>query len=580
MITFSRKSYNIVSFALLMACSFSVVKASQGQRCSLEQEDMKDETRGIETSNTLETEDLAKQSSLSSWEALYQKAIHFPEVIKHNAALQDQLLTSYFQGHHFQNPSFFSTIIPNLKDRASSDAKALWLLLNSELQTLGHISNDAAALVKTFENRDDPESLLALSHCYNEGWGVNQDQEKGITLWKKLAEQGDAVAQINLGFAYYSGEGVECNSEKGFYWHRRAAEQGHPVAQLHLGDTYSLGFNVERNLKEAACWHRRAAEQGVAEAQINLGFAYFHGYGVEHNLKAAARWYHRAAEQGVAEAQVHLGDAYHAGLGVEQDQKAAFWYNLLASKAAPDGGSAFSGIKAIYRPTLTRSTLAEEAEYIYNLEKSPLTLFEDPSQPSDLSTRLARLNCTFPWNASDGQEAVGPAMFSSSQREKLSELYNDSDAIRKLLEETLPQDLSRHGFLITNLHFGENLQSPATGSPYMQAFTLSGQEYLCLGEQNVRAAQYIFALFVKTETMIESIVESLNICLETLTAIDENSEISLKEQKAYYQKTIATLGELQEFVEQSKRFVDDMLITSAPYRNKRFEEEYGHLFND
>jgi hypothetical protein len=203
-------------------------------------------------------------------------------------------------------------------------------------------------------------------------------------------------------------------------------------------------------------------------------------------------------------------------------------------------------------------------------------LFEKPSQSSDLSTRLAQLNCTFSWNESGGQEAVGPAIFSSSQRKKVSELYNDSNAIRKLLEETLPQDLSRPGFLITSLHFGENLQSPAAGSPYMQAFTLSGQEYLCLGEQNVRAAQYIFALFVKTETTIESIGESLNICLETLTAIDENSEISLKEQKAYYQRTIATLS----FVEQSKRFVDNMIVTSAPYRNKRFEEEYGHLFND
>jgi TPR repeat protein len=217
MITFSRKSYNIVSFALLMACSFSVVEASQGQRCSLEQEDMKDEARGIETSNTLETEDLAEQSSLSSWEALYQKAIHFPEVIKHNAALQDQLLTFYFQGYHFQNPSFFSTIIPNLKDRASSDAKALWLLLNSELQTLGHISNDAAALVKTLENRDDPESLLVFSHCYNEGWGVNQDQEKGITLWKKLAERGDAGAQFNLGFSYFHGSGEKHDFEKAAY---------------------------------------------------------------------------------------------------------------------------------------------------------------------------------------------------------------------------------------------------------------------------------------------------------------------------------------------------------------------------
>ena len=53
--------------------------------------------------------------------------------------------------------------------------------------------------------------------------------------YRKAAEQGDASAQYNLGVMYENGHGVEQDDEQAVFWYRKAAEQGYADAQYNLG---------------------------------------------------------------------------------------------------------------------------------------------------------------------------------------------------------------------------------------------------------------------------------------------------------------------------------------------------------
>jgi hypothetical protein len=154
-----------------------------------------------------------------------------------------------------------------------------------------------------------------------------------LSLWRPLAEQGDAMAQGKLGLMYDLGRGVPQNYAEAVKWYRKAAEQGHAVPQTLLGYMYREGRGVPQDYAEAIKWYRKAAEQGNDFAQRFLGVMYEQGEGVPQNYAEAVMWYRRAAGQGYALAQFALGMMYDAGRGVPQDYvQAHAWYNLGASR--------------------------------------------------------------------------------------------------------------------------------------------------------------------------------------------------------------------------------------------------------
>ena len=110
-----------------------------------------------------------------------------------------------------------------------------------------------------------------------------QNYQAAFSLFKELAEQGDAAAQFNLGVMYHEAQGVS------------------------------------QDYSQAVKWHQKAAEQGIAQAQLNLGIMYYQGQGVSQDYYQAVKWYQKAAEQGHSTAQYVLGLMYGKGLGVKQN---------------------------------------------------------------------------------------------------------------------------------------------------------------------------------------------------------------------------------------------------------------------
>ncbi len=127
---------------------------------------------------------------------------------------------------------------------------------------------------------------------------VAGDIETALTLWRPLAEHGDAEAQFAIGTLYYGGIGVPVDRVESSYWFLRAAQQGYVPAQYNLGNAYKRGEGVRQNDRRAVMWWRKAAEQGFGAAQFNLANAYFEGAGVEKNREEALRLLRLSAENG------------------------------------------------------------------------------------------------------------------------------------------------------------------------------------------------------------------------------------------------------------------------------------------
>ncbi len=125
-----------------------------------------------------------------------------------------------------------------------------------------------------------------------------KDYRTAFTGFKKLAEQGDAMAQLILGQMYRNGRSVPKDDQQAVVWYRKAAEQGDAMAQYNLGVMYSFGEGVPKNDQQAVAWYRKAAEQGLDMAQYNLGWVYAFGRGVPKDEQSAYFWWLLASAQG------------------------------------------------------------------------------------------------------------------------------------------------------------------------------------------------------------------------------------------------------------------------------------------
>jgi TPR repeat protein len=115
---------------------------------------------------------------------------------------------------------------------------------------------------------------------------------------KKLAENGNPIAQYNVGCCYVNGDGVTQDLAEAVKWFRKVADQRFMQGQYRLGLHYAIGAGVAKDYTEAAKWFRKAADQGCAPAQYGLGECYRNGDGVMKNLVEAYKWFSLASAQG------------------------------------------------------------------------------------------------------------------------------------------------------------------------------------------------------------------------------------------------------------------------------------------
>ena len=218
----------------------------------------------------------------------------------------------------------------------------------------------AQSIFRPLAEAGDAVAQFYLGKMYAEGRGITKDETSGASWYQKAAEQGNARAQHNLALMYDDGRGVAKDATEAVRWYRMAADQGDADAQTDLGWSYYDGEGVAKDEAEAVRWFRKAAEQGDARAQSILGQVYKDGKGVTKDAAEAVRWFRKAAEQGDAGAQFILGIMYDNGKGVTKDAaEAVRWYR----KAAEQGDADFQ-IRVAERYQSGRGVAKDEAEAV------------------------------------------------------------------------------------------------------------------------------------------------------------------------------------------------------------------------
>ena len=130
------------------------------------------------------------------------------------------------------------------------------------------------------------------------------DHQAAASIWRSLAEKGDADAAFNLGQAYRLGRGVPADSALAKRWFERAANKGHVDAQVSLG--LLLFDSGDRGA--AMAWLRKAADKGEPRALLVVGTALFNGDGVKQDPVLGYAYVSRAAAQGLAPAKSTLAE--------------------------------------------------------------------------------------------------------------------------------------------------------------------------------------------------------------------------------------------------------------------------------
>ena len=170
-----------------------------------------------------------------------------------------------------------------------------------------------------------------------EAW-QRADYPKAVSIWRPLAESGDADAQFNLGQAYRLGRGVTINLGAARTWFERAATAGHLDAQTTLGLLLFQNGDQQQGLK----WLKRAAEQGEPRALLVYGTALYNGDAVTQDRLLGYAFVSRAAQQGLGPAKETLEQL--DGLMPAADRQKA----LVLARSIPSGAPVPS--KSVSKP--------------------------------------------------------------------------------------------------------------------------------------------------------------------------------------------------------------------------------------
>ncbi len=116
--------------------------------------------------------------------------------------------------------------------------------------------------------------------CYDKG-----DYEGALEYFTKAAELGDSEAHYELGIIYEDGIGVEKDEEKAVYYWEKAAIGGHPQARYNLAVIEGRNGNTERDVKHLII----AANFGHEDSMKELWGAFKGGDITKEDLEATLR---------------------------------------------------------------------------------------------------------------------------------------------------------------------------------------------------------------------------------------------------------------------------------------------------
>ena len=148
-----------------------------------------------------------------------------------------------------------------------------------------------------------------------------KDSLKSVRLLKPCVEKGFDKAQVLMGRLWQAKKTEEGN-KKAFDLFKKAAQQGNAMAMADLGVLYKYGKGCKLNFNKARKWFKKSAELRNDKGAYSLGYLYLKGFGsIDQNYTKAVKWF-KLSDYKMA--NYWLGVCYLKGYGVAKDiQKAS-----------------------------------------------------------------------------------------------------------------------------------------------------------------------------------------------------------------------------------------------------------------
>ena len=227
----------------------------------------------------------------------------------------------------------------------------------------------ALTAYNTAADRGYVSALNNLAVLYSSGDGVDEDENKAASLFKRAAQQGHPLAMYNPALRYRDGTGgLKADPYQAAEWFAKSAESGYVPAMVELGDALKYGRGVRSNPRRAVEWYQRAAEAGSGRAKLQLGLTYFFGRydpldpkgsnTIKQDYTLALLWLGRVAETGDSTAQALVALMMEKGRGLPNPQPEIaerYW------RMAAHGGSSFAEVE--FADRLRRELMLVKQEY-------------------------------------------------------------------------------------------------------------------------------------------------------------------------------------------------------------------------
>lgn len=157
------------------------------------------------------------------------------------------------------------------------------------------------------------------------GNGETQDVQKGMHMFEKAADFGNAYAQASLGWVYREGYGGIAKDYKlSFDWYMKAANQDYANAQASIGWLYREGLGVPQDYGKSLEYYRKGAEKGDLNAIGSMGYALQNGFGTPVDFEGARTWYEKGVARNDGYSLSALAWLYREGKGISRDYAKAF----------------------------------------------------------------------------------------------------------------------------------------------------------------------------------------------------------------------------------------------------------------
>ena len=184
-------------------------------------------------------------------------------------------------------------------------------------------------MIELFESSDNPLAHEHLGNIYADGALVEQDVERAIGHYSKVANISDTAALSRIRVSYFFAP-EHTDAFVAADLERLLKADAHGDAHLLAGYMSQKGVGLAADIAAAHAFHLKSAEAGNAQAMFELHIFYVTGTGVKVDEELARQWCVKAANAGSRRAMHNLGSAYATGtMGVARDpEQAVKWYAM------------------------------------------------------------------------------------------------------------------------------------------------------------------------------------------------------------------------------------------------------------